>query len=164
MLKRFYPAYIYKSVADIEDDFFKKHNIKNVLLDIDNTLVPYTLEKPNEFAISFINRLKKEGLNICLVSNNSKSRVTLFNSDLGLNVRYRASKPLTHAIRSAMKSMGAKPSETAIIGDQLFTDIYSGNRMKLTTVLVEPLEAKESRFFQLKRHMEKKILSIMNNK
>lgn len=161
MLKSFYPQYMYKSVTDIEENFFKKHNIKNVVLDIDNTLVPYTQAKPSKSALEFINRLKSEGIRVCLVSNNKKSRVEEFNEELNLEARYRAAKPLTGRLRSAMQSISAKPAETAIIGDQIFTDVYCGNRMKILTILVEPIENKESRFFKIKRHLEKKIIHKM---
>lgn len=163
MLKRLYPRYMYNSVADIEADFFKRNNIKNVILDIDNTLVPYTVAKPDEHALTFIKRLQDEGLNICLVSNNNKKRVELFNSELGLTARHRASKPLTMRLRSALKELGATPDNSVIIGDQVFTDVFCGNRMKMATVLVEPIENKENRFFQFKRKLEKKVIARMNS-
>lgn len=163
MIKKLYPQFMYKSVADIEKDFFKKNNIKNVVLDIDNTLVPYTVAKPSKSALDFIDKLKAQNIKICLVSNNNKDRVRIFNEDLGLTVRHRAAKPLTMRLRSAMKEIGAKPSETAIIGDQIFTDVYCGNRMKIKTILVEPIENKENSFFKFKRKLEKKVIDRMNS-
>lgn len=35
--------------------------------------------------------------------------------------------------------MEAQPAQTAIIGDQLFTDIAGGNKLGLYTILVRPL-------------------------
>jgi len=163
MIKKLYPKYMYNSVADIEADFFRKNNIKNVILDIDNTLVPYTVAKPDGRAESFIKRLQAEGLNVCLVSNNNKERVTIFNADLKLTARHRAAKPLTMGIRSAMKEIGAVPENSVIIGDQVFTDVLCGNCMKMTTVLVEPIENKENKFFQFKRRLEKKVIAHMNS-
>lgn len=164
MIEKFYPQFRYNAVTDIESDFFKKNNIKNVVLDIDNTLVPYTSAKPSASALCFIERLKNEKLRVCLVSNNNKKRVTVFNEELNLTAMHRALKPLVGKLKRALKELDANPEETAIIGDQLFTDIYCGNRMNMITVLVEPIECKENTFFRLKRKLEKKIIYKMENK
>lgn len=164
MIEKFYPQFRYNAVTDIEPDFFKKNNIKNVVLDIDNTLVPYTSAKPSASALSFIERLKNEKLRVCLVSNNNKKRVTVFNEELNLTAMHRALKPLVGKLKRALKELDANPEETAIIGDQLFTDVYCGNRMNMITVLVEPIECKENSFFRLKRKLEKKIIYKMENK
>ena len=161
MVKKLYPDYIFKSISDISEDFFKSNNIKNVILDIDNTLVPYTVALPDKKATVFFERLKKENIKVCLVSNNSKARVDRFNGQNGFFTVPRACKPLTGAIRKAMRSMGAKKEETALIGDQVFTDVWGGNRAGITTVLVDPIESKESRFFRFKRKWEKKVLDSM---
>lgn len=161
MIKKLYPDYIFKSISDIDADFFKKNNIKNVILDIDNTLVPYTVPIPDANAADFFARLKNENINVCLVSNNNKMRVKKFNETYKFDAFHRACKPLTGAIRRAMRRMNAKKSETALIGDQVFTDILGGNCVGVTTVLVEPIEGKESAFFDFKRKWEKKVLCRM---
>lgn len=51
-----------------------------------------------------------------------------------------------------------KPEETVLIGDQIFTDVYGGRRSGILTVLVEPIEEKETLFFKFKRRMEKIVL------
>lgn len=164
MLERFYPDYQYSDITQIKDEFFIEHNIKYVILDIDNTLVPYTVAKPSDTALAFIRRLQSLGIQVSLVSNNGKERVQIFNRELKLYTRHFALKPATHGLRAALRKMGANPQETAVIGDQVFTDIYGGNRLGATTILVEPLELKENRFFRWKRRMEQKVLERMGRK
>lgn len=161
MLKRFFPAYKYHSIEDIEVDFFQSHNIKYVILDIDNTLVPYTCPNPNEYALAFLSRMQKEGIDVCFVSNNNKHRVEKFNANLKRHSVWRANKPFTRSIKKAMNLMNAMQEETALIGDQVFTDVYGGNRAKITTILVDPIESKESTFFKAKRRLEKWVLNHM---
>lgn len=161
MVKKLYPDYIFKSISDIDADFFKSHGIKNVILDIDNTLVPYTEAKPDKKAEAFFERLKNENIKVCLVSNNSKKRVNKFNEQRGFYSYPRACKPLTGAIRRAIRNMNAKKEETALIGDQVFTDVLGGNFANITTILVEPIESRETAFFRFKRKWEKKVLDSM---
>ena len=40
--------------------------------------------------------------------------------------------------------MGTTPDSSAMIGDQLFTDIYGGNRLGLLTILVNPLSPRDA--------------------
>lgn len=162
MLKKLFPDYLYRSIMDIEKDFFAEHNIRYVIMDIDNTLVPYTSPLPDKTAHTFLERLKKENIQAAFVSNNSKERVERFNQDLQIVSVWRAKKPLISCIKKAMRAIGAVPEQTALIGDQIFTDIYGGNRAGLLTILVEPIEAKETPFFAVKRKYEKKVLNQMN--
>ena len=52
-------------------------------------------------------------------------------------------KPNTEMINSALTKLGAKPEETAIIGDRYYTDMEMGFRAGLTTILVLSGETKE---------------------
>ena len=45
-----------------------------------------------------------------------------------------------------------------MIGDQIFTDVWGGNRIGVKTVLVTPINKKESVFTKVKRPFEKIIL------
>jgi hypothetical protein len=36
--------------------------------------------------------------------------------------------------------MGATPQETAIVGDQIFTDVWGGNNAGVLTLLVKPIQ------------------------
>ena len=42
--------------------------------------------------------------------------------------------------RRAMARCAAQPAQTAIVGDQIFTDIWGGNRAGVLTLLVKPIE------------------------
>lgn len=158
-MKGFEPTYVRKSISEIETDFFKREGVSCVLLDIDNTLVADNDPYPDENAHRFIKRLKDEGLKVCLVSNNKLSRVESFNSAFSLKAIHRAHKPFCKKINKAVNELGAKKSETLFIGDQLLTDILAGNRCKIRTMLVNPINpGKENLFFKFKRFIENYLL------
>lgn len=161
MLKRLYPDYMFPSIQDIDKDFFRRLGIRFLIMDIDNTLVPYTCPEPTETALAFLHRLEQEDIKSCFISNNHKERVERFNQSLGLPYIYDAKKPFISAIKKSMHRLDATPAQTALLGDQLFTDILAGNRAKLTTILVNPIEPKETPFFALKRKYEKIVLEQM---
>ncbi len=155
----FSPDFRFESVGSIPGDFFKSNGIKYVVCDIDNTLIDDNEPEPDERAFSFLERLKRENIGICLVSNNNKDRVAAFNKDLGLHAVSRAAKPLGFRISRAVKKMGGTRKNTILIGDQIFTDIIGGKAAGLKTLLVTPVNpGKETRFFKVKRYFEKKVL------
>lgn len=162
LYKYFFPDYSYKSIDEIDVSVLYERGIRFVLLDIDNTLVPYTSPSPDERAIKFLKTLQDNGIKFCFVSNNSKQRIDLFNETIGAPVYSRAKKPLLFGIKKAMKNFGAKKHNTALIGDQLFTDILGAKRAKILTVLVCPILECESLFFRFKRYFEKKILNYFS--
>ncbi|HHV28585.1 YqeG family HAD IIIA-type phosphatase [Acetivibrio mesophilus] len=164
MLEKFYPNLQAHRVHDIDLDFLIKNNIKGLILDIDNTLVPDHVEEADENTIAWINKVKKMGFKVCIVSNASEKRVVKFNNKLKVDIIHRASKPNSKSFLKAMEIMNTKASETAVIGDQIFTDIYGGNKVNMFTILVSPIDKREYFFVRLKRIPEKFVLAKMKNK
>lgn len=159
VFRRFYPDYKFANVQEIPDSFFAENGIKFAVLDIDNTLVPYTSPNPTEKAREFIKRLKSLGIRCCFVSNNGEDRVKLFCTDLGEEEYiWKARKPLAYKIKRAMKKMGADKKNTVLIGDQVFTDVLGAKQTGIKAVMVDPIEAKETPFFGFKRAMERVVL------
>lgn len=163
MFKRFYPDLRCKNTECITDEFFKENNIRYAVLDIDNTLVAYTSPKPDKRAREFLARL--EGLNItyCFVSNNHEERVKEFCEGLSGFYIADSRKPLIFNIKRAMRRMGAKKGNTVLIGDQIFTDVYAANRAGLYSVMVDPIEPKETPFFGFKRALERVVMRGYNH-
>ncbi len=158
MTKRFVPDKIYDSVYDIEYDILKEKGIKALIFDIDNTLAPYELAEPDEKIKALFKMLFDMDFRLYVLSNNNKERVSLFMKSVDIPYRWRALKPLSFFIRIAMKNMKVKSFETALIGDQIFTDVWGANRLGLYSVLVNPISEKEDKFVAFKRQFEKRII------
>ncbi len=157
------PDLFLKSVHELDTALLSEKGISAIIIDIDNTLVPWDTKEPDEKVSQLVYSLLQKGFRICILSNNSKKRVEEFNKGLKLPAIYKAVKPSRNAFRRAMKLMDASPENTAVIGDQLFTDILGGNRMGLYTVLVSPISNKEFLWTMLVRRVEKLVLnSIMD--
>ncbi len=156
----FIPNIHIESVYELDTDILKKNNIEGIIIDIDNTLVAWDCKDLNDKACAFIKGLQKEGFRICILSNSTKKRVKRLNDKLNLPAVCNAAKPLKHSYKKAMKLMQSDVSNTAVIGDQIFTDILGGNKLGLFTVLVNPVSAKEffwTRFIRvLERVMAKR--------
>jgi len=158
MFGYFTPDIIYNNVYDIDFDLLKKKNIRGLIFDIDNTLVSYKQEKPTENVVELMNKLLKSGFYISFVSNNSKERVDIFNYEFKFFSYPKAGKPSVKFIKEALKSMNLTNKESALVGDQLFTDITAAKRAKITAILVTPIEPVETMFFKFKRFMEKPFI------
>ena len=140
MIERFYPKLIVEKVQSINLDMLAKKGIKGLILDIDNTLVPSFIKEADEKTLKWIENVKNKGFKVCIVSNATKKRVELFNEKLGLQAIYRASKPGMRSFKKALSMLGLKASETVVIGDQIFTDVYGGNRLGMLDPLGSSLE------------------------
>jgi len=155
MGKGLQPDLFIKSVFILDINWLKKRGIKGILLDIDNTLVTHKQKVPDEKVVELIKSFRENDIKVAIVSNARKKRVDIFNEKLGLYARYRAFKPSKRGFLKAMSDLNLNPEETAVIGDQLFTDIRGGNRIGLTTILVEPLDENEPVTVRVKRIFEK---------
>lgn len=153
-----FPAIAIDSINDITIELLEKNNIKGLILDIDNTLVPNHVADADENAVQWIESMKAAGYKMCIVSNASQKRVIRFNDRLQLYAIHRAMKPGIAAFRRACRTMNLENKNIAVVGDQIFTDIYGGNRAGMFTVLVKPIDKREGRLVQFKRIFEKRIL------
>ncbi len=158
MGKGLQPDLFVKSIFTLDIEWLKQRGIKGVLLDIDNTLITHKQKIPDEKVVELIKFFQKNGIQTAIVSNATKRRVDVFNEKLGLYARYRAFKPSNRGFLKAMSKLKLIPEETAVIGDQLFTDIRGGNRLGLTTILVEPLDVNEPITVRVKRVLEKLLV------
>ncbi|MGN0588377.1 MAG: HAD hydrolase-like protein, partial [Ruminiclostridium sp.] len=57
-------------------------------------------------------------------------------------------------INKALKSLGSEKKKTAVVGDQIFTDIMGGNFAGTRTILVEPFHLEKGVLFKIKRKAE----------
>ncbi|MCL2376312.1 MAG: YqeG family HAD IIIA-type phosphatase [Defluviitaleaceae bacterium] len=163
MLHRFYNRYLFpKEAADsvfhIDYDKLWQAGIRGLIFDIDNTLVTFDIPTPPAEIVDLLAGLTKKGFAICLLSNNSERRVRGFGANLDYPHIWRANKPTLGGISRAMKHLGLDKNQVAIIGDQIFTDCFVGNRFGIHTILTAPIAKRDEWTVKLKRLPERIVL------
>ena len=153
----FFPSELVSSTYRIDFERFYEEGFRGIIFDIDNTLVPHGAPA-DERAVALFARLKKIGFECCLVSNNKKQRVEMFNKDVNVHIVWLAHKPMSGGYKRAMELMGTNRQNTLVVGDQIFTDLWGGSFMGLKTVMVLPINPKEEIQIVLKRILERPIL------
>lgn len=157
MFKCFFPDRMIDSTYDINYERLYESGVRGLIFDIDNTLVPHGAPA-DERARQLFKRLKNIGFECCLLSNNKKPRVEMFNRDIGVHYICDAHKPSVANYKKAMELMGTDRHSTVFIGDQLFTDVYGAKRAQIPNILVRPIHPKEEIQIVLKRKLEKIVL------
>ena len=153
-----YPNDFFNNVREIKIEYLNKHNIKALILDVDNTLINYykEMEKGTK---EWCQDLKNKGIKMYILSNsNKRDKVEKIAKDLQVPFRYFAKKPLKSGFKKAQKELGLKSEEIAVIGDQLLTDIIGANRCRMYSILVNPIKEKDIWITRLKRPIEKMIM------
>ena len=128
------------SIYDMDLSSLKAAGIRLLLADLDNTLVPYGVPLPTDEVRAWNERLKDAGVTLFVLSNNRHAdRTRIFSEGLGVPFIGHAGKPKSGSFFEAMEQMGVTAEQTAIVGDQIFTDILGGSRAEVTTILVKPI-------------------------
>ncbi|MEW6172716.1 MAG: YqeG family HAD IIIA-type phosphatase [Bacillota bacterium] len=165
MLKLLRPKLYLDSLFDIRADMLTDLGIKALILDLDNTLVVRGEERVEPQVTEWLQELKERGFKLCIVSNNSRGKGGKLARALGLPGVFRAVKPRGKPFRKALGILGEKPSSTAMVGDQLFTDVLGGNRMGLYTIMISSLGGPDFILTRLViRKVEKIVLSWLGYK
>lgn len=156
-LHMFYPDEYLDSTYEIDFDLLYKKGYRGVIFDIDNTLVPHGAPADAR-AEALFSHLESIGFSCCLLSNNQRTRVELFNKNIGVNFIEDAHKPSVKSYQKAMKMMETDTENTLFVGDQLFTDVFGARRTGIHSILVKPIHPKEEIQIVLKRYLEKIVL------
>lgn len=154
----FYPKAHFNNIYEITPNFLKSKGVKGVLLDIDNTLVPYSVKVPDEKVLNWLAELEAAEIKAAILSNAKAERIVTFTEQTGLPIIEKAGKPLKRGFRQAEQMLGLPQEALCIIGDQFFTDIWGGNRSNIYSIWVTPIHNEESAFIRLKRWLERPIV------
>ncbi len=147
-------------ITDISTDLLKKYGIKALILDVDNTLSTHHGEVLTEGLEDWLEDMEKNGIGLVILSNSKRERVEPFAAKIGLPFISMGLKPLPFKFSSALKLLGTKRCETAIVGDQIFTDTLGGNLYGVTTILLDPIKLETSKSFKFKRKIERAVYKI----
>ncbi|MEB3289900.1 MAG: YqeG family HAD IIIA-type phosphatase [Leptolyngbya sp.] len=125
----------------LSPDLMHRHNLKGLILDVDDTLVPLRQAESDPDLIAWMARIKAVG-EVWLVSNNiNHHRIQRIAGALEVPYLTRAGKPSRRKLRQALEAMDLPPEQVAMVGDRLLTDVLAGNRLGLFTILVDPMPA-----------------------
>jgi HAD superfamily phosphatase (TIGR01668 family) len=152
-----------KNIFEIDYEKLKKKKIKCLVFDLDNTLgLIHEIKCPKEVK-KLLTKLKKD-FTIYISSNNTRKRILPYIEDLEIEGESFSLKPLPKGLMRIRKKCGFKKSEMAMIGDQMVTDILSGNLYGVTTILVDPLGVKDLKITGLNRMIEGLIVKQYEKK
>ncbi|MCI6626967.1 MAG: YqeG family HAD IIIA-type phosphatase [Tenericutes bacterium] len=158
MIELYKPDMYRKDIYDINYKKLKSYGIKCILFDLDNTLIPCFKKRPTRKSKDLIEELKDMGFKVILFSNSGKKRLLPFKNILEVDCSASSRKPSSKKFKKVMNDYKFREAEIAIIGDQIMTDIFGGNRVGIFSILVNPIAKKEYFFTRFNRMIEKKVI------
>jgi len=188
-LEKFRPNYTVDHFTLISQIDLHLHHINYLIIDIDNTLAKTDSSQIPSAILNHLHRLIKNGQikGITLVSNAgiySKKRVkraqilakSIWQSEGFVKIvlaywrppfskidpNKPQLKPSPEPYELAMKLMGSNKTNTAVIGDQILTDILGGNLLGLFTIWIAKPLGPDNPITWYKRWCEKYLISKLN--
>lgn len=154
------PTIKIKRVTDIKADLLKSYGITALILDVDNTLSTHHGQILTDGLPEWLEYMKNSGIALMVLSNSKEERVKPFAEKINLNYVALGLKPLPFGYWRALKMLGTEKRSTAIVGDQIFTDVLGGNAVGLKTVLLTPIKPEDGWWFKLRRKAERLIFKL----
>ena len=134
------PKIIVPALTDVTLDLLHSRGIKLLMLDFDNTIVPYTTSTPTEQMHHWLQTMSQSDIVLCVVSNSHKDRVKIFCEKYGIACITHANKPFSKGIQECMDKFHVAPEVCAWVGDQIFTDTMGANGTGVTSILVKAID------------------------
>lgn len=133
------PKSIFHKLTDVSPEFLRQQGCRLLMLDFDNTMLPYTSKIPTQELLTWLDRMKQGGIQICVVSNSKKKKAAGFCKAHNIGCITHSKKPGRRGIRRCLERYGVRPQEAALAGDQIFTDVLGANRAGAHSILVKPI-------------------------
>lgn len=159
----FLPRIIFKSLTDIQPAFLERRGIRLLMLDFDNTILPYTTNEPTAQTAQWLEDLCASKITVCVVSNSKKARVREFCRKMDIPCFTHARKPFSKGIRRCMQSYSLPKSACALVGDQIYTDVLGANCAGITSILVQPI-CLHNIWLKLRHVAEKPFIFLARNR
>jgi len=155
----FFPDRNVETVRDVDYEELKNSGIRAVIFDLDNTLALWGEEELESEVLDLFEDLQSRGLKVAVLSNSKKKKIKDFVAELPFPHLFNAGKPKSCGFEKILDELGVEAEETAMVGDQLFTDVLGANRMNMYTIQVEPLDPdQEYKFTRINRLAESILL------
>jgi len=133
------PTLVTDALTDLTPELLRQKDIRLLMLDFDNTIVPYTTSQPTQQMEAWLQEMCRSDITLCVVSNSHKDRVKVFCSRYGINCITHANKPFSKGIRQCLAQYGIPPQNCALVGDQIYTDTLGANCAGVQSILVKAI-------------------------
>ena len=134
------PKLITDELTDLSVQCLKERKIRLLMMDFDNTIVPYTTDIATDKMASWLRNMNASEIRLCVVSNSKNNRVKIFCEKYGIDCITHAKKPFTKGINECLTKYGIPAAESALVGDQIFTDTFGANNAGVMPILVRAID------------------------
>ncbi len=156
------PTLITPRLTDLTPQQLRLRNIRLLMMDFDNTIVPYTTSTPTKEMDRWLREMKRSDIKLCVVSNSKKDRVKIFCNKYGIDCITHSRKPFPKGIRQCLEKYEISELHCALVGDQIFTDTLGANCCGVTSILVEAID--NHNFWLKLRHLAEIPFILMAHK
>lgn len=145
--KHIKPTIEINKVTDIDIELVKhlksKYGIGGIVLDVDETIRKDMKQIPecNKKWVEFM----KEEFKVIILSNGFDGNVKKFVNEKGIEYIGFAKKPKKTSFINACDKMGLNPENVLVIGNDVISDIYGGNRCGMLTAIVKDVSVENIR-------------------
>ena len=153
---KFKPDMYKKDIYEINYEKLQDLGIKYLFFDLDNTIITYKENMPNDKIMTLFFRLEEMGFKLFIFSNSYEKRLLPFKEKLNVEIYFSSMKPFKKNYKKVLNKY--KKEECAFIGDQIMTDVIGANRSKMFSILVKPIEEKDYFITKIKRPLENIII------
>ncbi|MGT2926085.1 YqeG family HAD IIIA-type phosphatase [Streptococcus cuniculipharyngis] len=163
-IEDYIPTFAVEAVYDLTPESLRRHGIKAVLVDLDNTLIAWNNPDGTPELRAWLDEMTIADLPVVVVSNNKHARVKRAVEKFGVDFVSRAMKPFTKGIDQAIDRYGFNREEVVMVGDQLMTDIRASHRAGIRSILVKPLVTSDAWNTKFNRARERRVLAKIEEK
>lgn len=163
MFQKYCPTWRADSAFSLTPETLRQQNVHGLMIDLDNTLVPWYEKQAQEHLNHWLMELSQAGIKVVIVSNNHRHRITPILEKTDTFFVSAARKPSRSGLKRALNYLSLSKDQVLMVGDQVMTDILAANRFGVRSILVTPLVSSDGILTYINRAVERMILKRLIN-
>lgn len=144
LIRRFSPQESLHGLEEVSLENLKSAGKSVILLDVDNTLLPWRSEEIPQSTLDWIKSAKQMGFDLCILSNTrNPERLKRLSEKLNIEFIRDKFKPSRRMYHLALEKYKIEQDKAVMLGDQLMTDIWGANRSGIDALWIKPMGKRE---------------------
>jgi len=144
VLRHFSPSESLNNLENVDLAALHAAGKRLVLLDVDNTLLPWKSEEIPDTTKRWIDSGKALGMSFTVLSNtHNPARLERLCKAMGIEFIRDRAKPSRRMFLLALEKSRVPASQAVMVGDQLLTDVWGANRSGIDAIWVKPIHHRE---------------------
>lgn len=158
MIQTLVSNYRAQDIYSIDPQFYKNHNTKTLIIDVDNAFERYSLDKPSGRALSLVEEIKSLGITVVLITEQGGKKISDYAHQLQVSLIIAPKRKRVSRIKDFIETNELVLDEIILLGASKKMDMDIALKLNIESIWTDYIFTSQSIYSKFKQKIENKAL------